>query len=151
MLYLKLLLTLASLFAVFHVFKFRKESKLILNLITLAMVIGVFIAISVTDSIRHIGIYIYLAAVIMAFVYGLLASHLKMTARVIVCLMSVFILVYWIWVLNHFHGNEHILPYLVVMVGIYGFQTKANLKHEIGILVILSADAIALIVENWMK
>jgi hypothetical protein len=65
--------------------------------------------------------------------------------------MSASIFVYWLWVLNHWHGNEMLAPILVLLVGLAGIISKANLKKELGFLTLLAVDAIAIIIEHFLK
>ena len=65
--------------------------------------------------------------------------------------MSGFIFAYWLWVLNHWHGNTLLAPIIVLLASTYGIVSKAKLKNELGFLVIFAVDAIAIIIENWMK
>ncbi|NOU48001.1 MAG: hypothetical protein HOO86_13200 [Bacteroidales bacterium] len=149
--YLKLLLTLAVAFALIKTFIFRRESKVFLMIITTGMAAGVIAALFPYKTVQLTGIGIYFVFVALAFVYGFTANHLKLSARLILCLMAAPIFMYWLWRLNHWHGNELLLPVFVLLVGLYGLFTRAKLKNESGILIMLAADAIAIILEHWMK
>jgi hypothetical protein len=65
--------------------------------------------------------------------------------------MSASIITFWFWRLNHLHGNELLLPILTLLMGAAALFSKAKLKNEAGFLVILAADAVAIIVENVMR
>jgi len=120
-------------------------------IITTGMAAGVIAALFPYKTVQLTGIGIYFVFVALAFVYGLTANHLKLKARIVICLMSAPIFLYWLWVLNHWRGNELLLTIVVLLVGLYGLLTRAKLRNESGILIMLAADAIAIIIENWMK
>jgi hypothetical protein len=120
-------------------------------IITTGMAAGVIAALFPYKTVQLTGIGIYFVFVALAFVYGLTANHLKLKARIVICLMAAPIFMYWLWVLNHWHGNEMLLPVIALLVGLYGLFTRAKLKNESGILIMLAADAIAIIFESWMK
>ena len=65
--------------------------------------------------------------------------------------MSGSISLYWLWALNHWHGNTLLLPILTLLTVLIAFATKPRLKSELGFLTILAADAITIILELWMK
>jgi hypothetical protein len=65
--------------------------------------------------------------------------------------MSAAIFVYWLWVLNHWHGNEFWAPIIVILTALIGLISKAKLKNETGFLAILLVDAIAIILEIMIK
>jgi hypothetical protein len=89
--------------------------------------------------------------VAMAFVYGFTVKNKKIGSRIIICLMSASIFVYWIWTYNHWHGNTALLPIVTVATGLTAIISKAILKNELGFLTILAADAVAILLEIWMK
>jgi hypothetical protein len=144
----KILLALAAIFAVYWIFKTK---KLIPALISLGMIVGIIMVIFPALSIVMPGFYIYLGFVALAFVYGIAAKSKSIGERIVICLMSASIFLYWIWVLNHWHGNEFLAPVLVILTALVGFVSKAKLKNELGFLVILAVDAIAIIIEVMIK
>ena len=144
----KLLLALAAAFAVYWIFKTK---KLIPALISIGMIVGIVMVIFPSLTMLMPGIYVYLAFTAMAFVYGLTANAKNLGERFIICLMSAPIFVYWLWVLNHWHGNEILAPILVILTALVGLISKAKLKNELGFLTILLVDAIAIILEILIK
>ena len=54
-------------------------------------------------------------------------------------------------ILNHWHGNALLAPIFVLLVGLVGIFSKTKLKNELGFIIILAVDAIAIILENLMK
>ena len=145
---LKLILSLACAFAFYWSIKTKKIFPVLL---TIGMIAGVLLALLLTATGMVYGIYVYLGFVVLCIVYGLTIKEMKLWPRVIIILMSVFIIVYWLWVLNHWHGNEAVAPIAALIIGLAGIVTKAKLKNELGFLVILAADALAIIAEHLMK
>jgi hypothetical protein len=97
------------------------------------------------------GIGIYFVFVLLTFVYGIIAKDVPLKSRLVICLMTAPIIAYWIWILNHWHGNTLLLPGIVLFAGFAGIVMKAKLKKELGILILLSTDAIAIFFEYWLK
>ncbi len=121
------------------------------GIITLGMVAGILPALASTGSMHTAGLYVYMGFVALAFVYGLSAGKLPAGSRLVICLMSAPVFTYWLWVLNHWHGNTLLAPVLVLAMAVVTITRKAKLKHEAGFLVILASDALAIIMEHWMK
>ena len=146
--FLKILLGLAAAFAIFWTIKTKKTFPAI---ITLGMIVGIVLALYRSMTIQTPGIFIYMGFVALAAIYGLTVKGKKTGTRIIIVLMSVSIFAYWLWVLNHWHGNVLLAPIIVLLTGVAGILSKANLKNELGFLIILAVDAIAIIIENLMK
>ena len=144
---LKTLLILAPAFALFWTIKTKKIFPAI---ISLGMILGIILVFILPNEIHGYGFYIYIPFVALAFIYGLTAKNKKARARIIICLMSASILLYWLWVFNHYHGNTLLFAIITLIAGLYGIVSKAKLKNELGFLVILAVDAIAIIIEKGM-
>ena len=142
----KIILLLASLFAIYWTFKLKKIYPAI---ISLGMITGIVLSFIKTDLIP--GAYIYQGFVALAFMYGFTVKNKNIGDRIIICLMSASIFIYWIWVLNHWHGNTLLFPIVTLLAGLAAVIRKVKLKNELGFLVILMADAIAILLENWFK
>lgn len=145
---LKLILLLASAFALYWTIRTKKIFPAI---ITMGMIAGVLLALFLPATIMFYGIYVYMGFVVLSIINGLTLKNREIWPRVIIVLMSAFIFIYWLWVLNHWHGNEVLAPIAALIIGLAGIITKAKLKNELGFLVILSADAVAIIMEHLMK
>jgi hypothetical protein len=102
-------------------------------------------------KVSFYGIYGYMGFVVLSIIYGLTLKEREIWPRLIIVLMSAFIFIYWLWVMNHWHGNEVLAPIAALIVGLAGILTKAKLKNELGFLIILAADAVAIIMEHLMK
>jgi hypothetical protein len=61
------------------------------------------------------------------------------------------IFAYWLWALNHWHGNAVFAAIFALLVAVAAIFSKAKLKNELGFLTILAVDAIVIIIENWMR
>ena len=145
---LKILLGLAAAFAIYWTIKTKKTFPAI---ITIGMIIGIVLAFFPSDAIKIPGFYIYMAFTALAFIYGLTVKEKQIIARLIICLMAASIFAYWLWVMNHWHGNTLLFPIFTLLVVVVGIFSKAKLKNELGFLTILAVDAIAIIIENWLK
>ncbi len=99
----KILLGLAAAFAVYWIFKTK---KLVPALISIGMIVGIVMVIFPSLALVVPDLYIYLGFVAIAFIYGLTVKAKNFGERLVICLMSAGIFIYWLWVLNHWHGNE---------------------------------------------
>jgi hypothetical protein len=144
----KILLGLAAAFAVYWIFKTK---KLIPAMISLGMIVGIILVIIPSLALVIQGFYIYMGFVAIAFIYGLTVKAKNIGERLVICLMSAGIFIYWLWVLNHWHGNERLAPILVILTALAGLIGKVKLKNESGFLAILLADAIAIILEFMIR
>ena len=137
-----ILLALAAIFAVFWTFQIKKVIPMVINM---GMALGVAIVLIPALKLFTTGLYIYLGFVVLAFFYGLADKNRALVARLVICLMSAGIFLYWLWVMNHWHGNTTLMPVFVLLVGLAGIIRKAKLRNELGFLVIIAVDAIALL------
>jgi len=145
---LKVLLGLAAIFAIYWTIKTKKTFPAI---ITIGMIVGIVLVFFPYNTIQAPGFYIYMGFVALAFIYGLVAKDKNFISRITICLMSASIFTYWLWVLNHWHGNAVLLPIFTLLIAAAGIISKAKWRNELGFIVILIADAIAILIENWMK
>ena len=145
---LEILIGLAAVFGLFWTIKTKKPFPAI---ITLGMIAGIVLVLIPFATIQTIGFYVYMGFVALAFIYGFSVKEKETGARIIIILMSFSIFTYWLWVLNHWHGNELLAPILALLIGLYGIISRAKLKNESGFLIILAVDAITIILEHWMK
>ncbi len=137
-----ILIILAALFAVYWTFKIKKVIPMVINI---GMVLGITIVMIPALKLFTEGLYIYLAFVIMAFFYGLADRNRALIARLVICLMTAGIFLFWLWTMNHWHGNTLLMPVFVLLVGVAGILTKAKLRNELGFLTIIAVDAIAIL------
>ncbi len=137
--------------AVFGIFWSIKTKNIFSAIIVVGMIIGIVIALDPTKVMQSTGFYIYMSFAGLGFVYGLVAKELKASSRIVVCLMTAAIIVYWLWVINHWHGNVLVVPILVLATVIVAFIRKINLKNELGFLAILTMDAVAILTEHIIK
>jgi len=126
-----------------------KQSKIFPVVITVGMSIGVAMVLFPYGGIQHLGFYVYMAFVALAFVYAIFVRN-RLTS-IVVSLMSISIFAYWLWTLNHWHGNTLLLPILTLLIVLFAVIKKVKLKAEMSFIVIMVADAVAVILEHWMK
>lgn len=144
----KIILCLAGLFALYWTIKVKKTFPAI---ITVGMIVGIALALSDKSPIPLYGFHVYMGFTLMAFIYGLVVSEKKIRERFAISLMAGFIFLFWLWVLNHWHGNALLAPILVILISIVAITIKLKLRNELAFLSILAADAIAIIIEHSMK
>lgn len=143
-----ILLILVSIFALYWSYTYRNIPSII---ITVGMVLGISLVLFPYLNLKVFGLYFYLFFVAMALGYGVRAKELETSSRMVIGLMAASIIAYWLWVLNHWQGNTILFPILTILVGLFGVVRKQKLKYELGFLAILFVDAIAILVEYWMK
>lgn len=144
----EILIGLGVAFAVYWTIRTKKTFPMV---ITLGMVVGILAMFVSSRTLQSPGLYIYMGFVVVAFIYGLTVKEMKMGSRFIVCLMSASIFVYWLWVVNHWHGNAVLAPIVTLIVGLAALISDVKLRNEWGFLALLTVDAVAIILENWMK
>ena len=140
-----ILLILAAVFAVYWTFKINKVVPMVINI---GMVLGITIVLIPALNLFYTGLYIYLGFVLLAFFYGLADRGRALLERLVICLMTTGIILFWLWTLNHWHGNTLLMPAFVLLIGLAGLITKAKLKNELGFLVIIAVDAIAILLSS---
>lgn len=143
-------LIILGLVAVFSIYWTIKNRNVWPAAITLGMIAGMIIMPFSSREGSLIWVYVYLVFVCSAFVYGLIFNDKKPTERLSICLISLGIFVYWLWTLNHWHGNTMLAPVFVLLVICISLLSKQNLKKETGFLSIMAADAIAILLDNWL-
>ena len=148
MIILKVILMLAAAFALYWQIKIKKVFPAI---IMVGMIAGMIMVLILPDTIRTTGLFIYMGFVAMVSIYGLTAKEIGIWARIVLILMSAGIFTYWLWVLNHWHGNEILAPLLTLIAGSAGIIGKVKLRNELGFLILLATDAIAILVEHFLK
>ncbi|MCB2219223.1 MAG: hypothetical protein KQI35_02425 [Bacteroidetes bacterium] len=146
-----LLKTLIGLGAALGLYLTIRTKKIFQAIITLGMIVGIILVLLPFRSIQEPGLYIYLGFVALAFIYGLVAKEKERGTRITICLMSAFLFTYWLWVINHWHGDALLAPILALIVMLASIIGKVKLKSEWGYLTILTFDAMAILLENWLK
>jgi hypothetical protein len=147
-LFYKILLLFAAAFAVYWIFKTK---KLLPALISIGMIVAIVMVIFPSLALVIPGLYIYMGFVALAFIYGIVVKSKNFGERLIICLMSAGIFIYWLWALNHWHGNEMLAVIMVILTALIGLISKAKLKNEMGFLAILLTDAVAIILEIMFR
>lgn len=138
-----ILVALAAVFAAYWTFRIE---KIIPKVVNIGMVIGIILVLTPALKLFTEGIYVYMGFVVLGFFHGLADKERALIDRLVICLMTTGIFLYWLWVLNHWHGNTILVPVFVLLVALAGILGKAKLRNEIGFLAIIAADAIALLI-----
>jgi len=137
-----ILIIVAAVFAIYWTFQIKKVVPMVINI---GMVLGIAILMIPALKLFETGLYIYLGFVVMAFFYGLADRNRALIDRLIICLMTAGIFLFWLWTINHWHGNTLLMPAFVLLVALAGLVTKSKLRNELGFLVIIAADAIGIL------
>jgi len=146
MIFLKILLLLAAVFALYWQIKIR---KIIPAMITLGMITGLVMVLILPTALQIPGLYVYMGFVSSAVIYGLVTRGLSTWARLVILLMSAGIFTYWLWIVNHWHGNEVLAPMVTLLAGMTGIIRNVKLKDEMGFLILLATDAVAILIEHF--
>jgi hypothetical protein len=136
------IVAISAVFAIYWTFRIKKVIPMVINF---GMALGILLVLIPALKLFTVGLYIYMGFVVLAFFFGLADKNRKLEDRLVICLMSTGIFAYWLWVLNHWHGNTDLLAMFVLLVAIAGIITKTRLRNELGFLVIIAADAIAIL------
>lgn len=145
---LKLALAVLSLIAI--ILTFRTNNK-ITNIILAGMFAGIILVQFPSEEMTVAGIKIYMVFVLAVFFYGVIIKGKKIVPRMIIIVMAASMFAYWLWTLNHWHGNTVLLPVLAFLTGILTFFRIKELKPELGFLIILWIDALDSMVEHLLK
>ena len=143
-----IILEIAALFALYWTIRTR---KLVPAIASIAMIIGIVLVLFPEIQNKFDGIYVYMAACVITMIYGLTKLGGNRVSAYIIVLMSTSIFLYWLWVTQHWHGNTLIFPGIALVAGGFGLISRAKLKNELGFLIILGADAIAILLEQLLK
>ena len=139
------LLALAGVFAVLWTFRIKKVIPMVINF---GMAISILLVLIPALKLVSIGLYIYMGFLVMAFFYGLADKNRKLEDRLVISLMSAGLFAYWLWMLNHWHGNTSLAAMFVLLVALAGIITRAKLKNELGFIVIMAVDAISILLSS---
>lgn len=137
-----IILVLAAVFAIYWTFRINKVIPQIINF---GMAIAVFLVVFPWLKLYTGGFYIYLGFLVLAFFYGLADRNRKLIDRLVICLMTAGIFLYWLWTMNHWHGNTLLAAIFVLLIAAAGMLTRTKLRNELGFLSIIAADAIAIL------
>lgn len=145
---LHIILELAALFALFWTLRTRKLFPGIINIL---MIVGIVLVLYPDIQNKLYGLYVYLAACVLAMVYGFVQLKSNKLSSYLIIIMSTSMFVYWLWITNHLEGNTLIFPFITLLAGIFAVIRRTKMKNELGFLVLLVADAITVIIENMLK
>lgn len=147
MIFLKLLLVLAAAFALYWQIKIKKTFP---TIITIGMVVGIIMVLMLPKTFQLTGFFIYMGFVLLALIYGFIVREKAKGARIVILLMSAGIFTYWLWILNHWHGNELLAALLTLIVGVVAIFSKVRLRNELGFLVLLASDAVVILLDRFL-
>lgn len=147
-LFIHIILEIAALFALYWTIRTKKIFPAI---ISIAMIIGIVLVLYPDIQNKFYGLYVYMAACAAAMIYGITKLNRNRISAYVIILMSTSMFLHWLWITQHWHGNTLVFPGIVLLAGGVGLILRAGLRNELGFLIILTADAIAIILENMLK
>ena len=125
MILLKIMFVLAGAFALYWQIRIKQVMPLV---ITIGMVTGMLTVLVLPGVLQTSGFIIYLVSVAMVSIYSLTVKGKDTLVRIILVLISGGILAYWLWVLNHWHGNEILVLLLIPIAVLMRILGKVKLK-----------------------
>ena len=143
-----IILEVAALFALYWTIRTR---KLVPAIASIVMIIGIILVLYPEIQNKFYGLYVYMGACLVAMIYGITKLSGNRISAYIIILMSTSMFLHWLWITQHLQGNTLIFPGIALVAGGAGLISRAKLKNELGFLIILSADAVAIILEHLLK
>ena len=134
----KLILLFGALLAL--ALTIRTNSRLT-NILVAGMVGSVILVQFPNEKLVTAGIILFMVMAAGVFAAGLAVNGKGLSARLIICLMAASQFTYWLWVLNHWHGNAALAPVLTLIVGMAAIPLRKRLRTEWGVLLVLLTDA----------
>jgi len=143
-----IILELGALFALFWTLRTK---KLFPGIISILMIVGIVLVLYPEIQNDFYGLLVYMAACILAMVYGFLQLKSNKLSAYLIIIMSTSMFVHWLWLTNHWNGNTLIFPFITLIAGGVALISRTRMRNELGFLIILSADAVSVIIENLLK
>lgn len=147
-LFIHIILEVAALFALYWTIRTR---KLVPAIVSIVMIAGIILVLYPEIQNKFYGLYVYMGACLVAMIYGVSKLSGNRISAYVIILMATSMLLYWLWMTQHLQGNTLVFPIITLGAGAFGLISRAQLKNELGFLIILSADAVAILVEQLLK
>jgi hypothetical protein len=112
---------------------------------------GVAIALLSSTIYRPIGFIAYMVSILIAVLYAITSDGLSIRKRIFILLICASVFTYWLFAINHWHGNLWLFMIVPVLVFIWWLVCKVPIKKELGFIVIMVADAVAVAFEYWVN
>ncbi len=134
----KLILLFGALLAL--ALTIRTNSRLT-NILVAGMICSIILVQFPHPDLVLTGIILFMIMTAGVFAAGITIKGKDPAARLIICLMSASQFTYWLWMLNHWHGNTALAPILTLIAGMAAIMLRKRLRAEWGALLILLIDA----------
>jgi hypothetical protein len=144
----KIIIIAGTIFGV--VYSVRKRETLPI-VISAGMAMGVAIALLSSTIYRPIGFIAYMVSVLIAALYAFVGEGMVLRRRLFLLLISASVFTYWLFAVNHWHGNIWLFMTIPVLVFIWWLVCKVRISNELGFVVIMVADALAVVFEYWVN
>jgi hypothetical protein len=142
----KIIIIIGTVFGLFYSIS-RRESLPII--ISAGMAMGVAIALLASTIYRPVGFIAYMVSVLIAALYAIVTDGLVIRGRIFILLTCAAVFTYWLFAINHWHGNLWLFMIVPVIVFIWWLVCKVPIKKELGFIIIMVADALAVAFEYW--
>ena len=125
----------------------RRDSLPII--ISSGMAMGVAIALFASTIYRPIGFIAYMVSVLIAALYAIVTDGLEIRQRILIILVCASVFTYWLFAINHWHGNLWLFMLVPILILIWWLVYKVPIRKELGFIIIMLADALAVVFEHW--
>jgi len=144
----QIIISAAAIFGLLYSIRTKDTLAII---ISAGLSVGIAIALLSALIYRPVGFYIYMLFVLVAAIYALVKDGLVLRQRIFLLLICASVFTYWLFSINHWHGNLWLLMIVPVITFIWWLVCKVKIKNELGFVVIMVADALAVIFEYWIQ
>ncbi len=143
----KIILIVAAIFGILYSIR-RKDAFPIV--ISAGLSLGILIALAAPSIYRPLGFYCYMLFLVLSAIYALIKDGMVLRQRIFLIAISGFVFTYWLFAINHWHGNLWLFMIPPVLVFIWWLVCKVKIKYELGFVVIIVADALSVIFDYWV-
>lgn len=145
---LTILLLTATVIGLYISVQNKKTTPLLL---TIALIVGLLLALFPVKELEIKGIYFYMASLIAVFLYGITLRSKAIIPRMIFLFIPASMFIYWLWHYQHWNGNTSVALWFTIILALMGLYYRRVLRKEWGMILIISMDALTLIIENLLK
>lgn len=145
---LKILFLLSLIFAIYWMIRVKDRYVFIM---TSGLVLAGLLVLFAPGDLPDYGMHLYLISAAAVCVYGVFSKQKTLEQRLVISLAALATIIHWVWVSNHWHGNTMLIALLILLIGAYALIRRVRLRNELGILLIIMADASLILVEAWLK
>jgi len=142
------ILIVATVFGILYSIRIKDTFPIV---ISAGLSLGILIALAAPSIYRPLGFYFYMLFLVVSVIYALIKDGMVLRQRIFLIAISAFVFTYWLFAINHWHGNLWLFMITPVLVFIWWLVCKVKIRYELGFVVIMVADALAVIFEYWVN